>query len=74
MKKTIFIIAASNRVTVCPFASAALINASVIAKLFPFFRGLPVITTIFLLIAEFLLFSAGLTFPNADIIIIARIG
>ena len=40
--------AASNRVTVCPLASAALINASVIAKLFPFLRGLPVITTIFL--------------------------
>ena len=33
-----------------PFFSAALIKASVMAKLFPFLRGLPVITTIFLLI------------------------
>ena len=45
----IFIMAASKRVTVWPLASAARMNASVMAKLLPFLRGLPVITTIFLL-------------------------
>jgi hypothetical protein len=52
--------AASNLVTVCPFSCAALIKASVMAKLLPFLRGLPVITTIFLLIQRFLLYSSFL--------------
>ena len=40
-----FLKAASKRVTACPFASAAEMNASVIAKLLPSLRGLPVMTT-----------------------------
>jgi len=44
------------------------------AKLFPFFRGLPVMTTIFLLIMYLLLSIefAGLTFPASDCIIIDK--
>ena len=42
-----FIMAASKRVTVWPLAWAARMNASVMAKLLPSLRGLPVITTIF---------------------------
>ena len=62
---------ASNRVTLCPLASAASIKAFVMARLFPFFLGLPVMTTIFLPIAMPPVFPK-LTFFKAHITIIFR--
>ena len=61
----------SNRVTLCPLASAASIKAFVMARLFPFFLGLPVMTTIFLPIAMPPVFPK-LTFFKAHITIIFR--
>ena len=47
--------AASKRVTECPFTSQASVNALAMAKLLPFLRGLPVITTICFVVATLFL-------------------